>query len=242
MRTTKHRAHTCTQSLRKDCTNPAAAIMFCPSRRACVITLLVLAVLDITLAGTVCRKDIYTNSRLIAGAAYIFSQFETKEQLMRWMAALTMISLGNPTWWARHVQSATEKDKKKKSKANFRSLSCSTIHLIALGSLLRSGCYLTTGVAVPVTYFSTVAVVLSALGLLALKGNNQISKEEGSVLKQYYKHLALIYTGEYKGFSFTKYTFATLILMAQCFSLGTPLIHALLNFDLLVWPCVEINQ
>ena len=85
------------------------------------------------------------------------------------------------------------------------------------------------------------AVVLGALGLLALKGNNQIS-DEGSVLKKYYQDLALIYTGEYKGFTFTKYTFASLVLMAQCFSLGTPLIHALLNFDLLVWPSVEINQ
>ena len=226
---------------KQDCTNPAAAIMFRPSRRACVITLLLLASLDIVYA-TVCRKNIYKNSRFVAGTIYIFSQFETKEELMKWLAALTMISLGNPTWWARHVQSATEKDKKKKSKANFRSLSSSTVHLIALGSLLRTGCWLATGVLVPVKYFSTVAVVLSALGLLALKGNNQISKEEGSVLKQYYKHLALIYTGEYKGFTFTKYTFATLILMAQCFSLGTPLIHALLNFDLLVWPCVEINQ
>ena len=216
--------------------------MFRPSRRACVITLLVLAVLDITLAAQVCRKDIYTNSRFVAGAIYIFSQFEDKEQLMRWMAALTTITIGNLPWWARHVQSATEKDKKKKAKANFRSLSCSTIHLITLGNLLRSSCWLTMGVVVPVKYFSTVAVVLGALGLLALKGNNQISKEEGSVLKKYYEHLTLIYTGEYEGFAVYKYTFATLILMAQCFSLGTPLIHALLNFDLLVWPCVEINQ
>ena len=220
--------------------------MFRPSRRACAITLLVLAVLDIALAAApftqVCRKHIYTNSRFISGTIYIFSQFEDKEQLMRWMAALTTITIGNLPWWARHVQSATEKDKKKKSKANFRSLSSSTVHLIALGSLLRTGCWLATGVLVPVKYFSTVAVVLSALGLLALKGNNQISKEEGSVLKKYYEHLTLIYTGEYEGFAVKKYTFASLILMAQCFSLGTPEIHACLNFALLVWPCVEINQ
>ena len=218
--------------------------MFRPSRRACVITLLVLAGLGITLAAApVCRKDCFTNSRFVAGAVYIFSQFATKEELMKWMATLTMISLGNPTWWARHAQSATEKDKKKKSKANARSLSCSTKHLVALAGLLRSGCYVTTGVAIePVKYFSTIAVVLGALGVLALKGNNQISKEEGSVLKKYYQHLALIYTGEYKGFAVVKYTFATLILMAQCFSLGTPGIHACLNFALLVWPCVEINQ
>ena len=186
--------------------------MFRPSRRACVITLLVLAVLDITWAasGTVCRKDVFTNSRLVAGAVYIFSQFETKEQLMKWLATLTMITIGNPTWWARHAQSATEKDKKKRSKANTRSLSCSTVHLITLGNLLRSGFWLTTGVVVPVKYFSTVAVVLAALGLLALKGNNQISKEEGSVLKKYYEHLELIYTGEYEGFAVYKYTFATL--------------------------------
>ena len=112
--------------------------MFRPSRRACVITLLVLAVLDITLAAQVCRKDIYTNSRFVAGAIYIFSQFEDKEQLMRWMAALTTITIGNLPWWARHVQSATEKDKKKRSKANARSLSCATVHLVALGGLLRS--------------------------------------------------------------------------------------------------------
>ena len=216
--------------------------MFRPSRRACVITLLVLAVLDITLAGPVCRSNVFRSSRYIVGNLLTFSQFEHREDLMKWMAALTMISLGNPTWWARHAQSATEKDKKKRSKANARSLSCSTIHLVALGSLLRTGCWLTTEVVVPVKYFSVVAVVLGALGLLALKGNNQISDEEGSVLKKYYQDLALIYTGEYKGFNGTKYTFATLVLMAQCFSLGTPLIHALLNFDLLVWPCVEINQ
>ena len=217
--------------------------MFRPSRRACVITLLLLAGLGITLAAApVCRKEAFTNSRFVAGAVYIFSQFETKEQLMKWLATLTMITIGNPTWWARHAQSATEKDKKKRSKANFRSLSCSTLHLIALGNLLRSGFWLTTGVEVPVKYFSTAAVVLGALGLLALKGNNQISKEEGSVLKKYYQHLALIYTGEYDGFTSTKYTFAPLILMAQCFSLGTPGIHACLNFALLVWPCVEINQ
>ena len=241
MRTTKHRALPCTK--KQDCTNPGAAIMFRPSRRACVITLLVLAVLDIAWAGTKCRKDIYTNSRFIAGTAYIFSQFETKEQLMRWMATLTMITIGNLPWWARHVQSATEKDKKKKSKANFRNLSCSTKHLVALAGLLRSGCWFTMGVEIePVKYFSTIAVVLGALGVLALKGNNQISKEEGSVLKKYYEHLTLIYTGEYEGFAVKKYTFATLILMAQCFSLGTPEIHACLNFALLVWPCVEINQ
>lgn len=217
--------------------------MFRPSRRACVITLLVLAGLGITLAAApVCRKDCFTNSRFVAGAVYIFSQFATKEELMKWMATLTMISLGNPTWWARHAQSATEKDKKKKSKANWRSLSCSTIHLMTLGNLLRSSCWLTMGVVVPVKYFSTVAVVLGALGLLALKGNNQISKEEGSVLKKYYQHLALIYTGEYKGFAVIKYTFATLILMAQCFSLGTPGVHAFLNLAVIVWPCVEINQ
>ena len=224
---------------KQDCTDPAAAIMFRPSRRACAITLLVLAVLDITWAssGCICRKDIYTNSRFVAGVVYIFSQFQTKEQLMSWMAALTMISLGNPTWWARHVQSATEKDKKKKSKANFRNLSCSTKHLVALAGLLRSGCWFTTGVEIePVKYFSTIAVVLGALGVLALKGNNQISKEEGSVLKKYYEHLTLIYTGEHKFFYGTKYTFATLILMAQCFSLGTPGIHACLNFALLVLP------
>lgn len=217
--------------------------MFRPSRRACAITLLVLAVLDITWAasGTICRKTIFTNSRFVAGAVYIYSQFETKKQLMKWMAALTMITLGSPTWWARHVQSATEKDKKKKSKANARSLSCSTNHLVALAGLLRSGCWFTMGVEIePVKYFSTIAVVLGALGVLSLKGNNQISKEEGSVLKKYYEHLALIYTGEYKGFTITKYTFATLILMAQSFSLGTPGIQACLNFALLVWPCVTL--
>ena len=240
MRTTKHRALPCTK--KQDCTNPAAAIMFRPSRRACVITLLLLASLDFVYA-TVCRKDCFTNSRFIAGTIYIFSQFEDKEQLMRWMAALTTITIGNLPWWARHVQSATEKDKKKKSKANFRNLSCSTKHLVALAGLLRSGCWFTMGVEIePVKYFSTIAVVLGALGVLALKGNNQISKEEGSVLKKYYEHLTLIYTGEHKFFYGTKYTFATLILMAQCFSLGTPEIHACLNFALLVWPCVEINQ
>ena len=232
---------------KQDCTNPAAAIMFRPSRHGCVITLLLLASLDIAYA-TICRKNIYTDSRFIAGTAYILSQFETKEQLMRWMATLTMITIGNLPWWARHVQSATEKDKKKKSKANFRNLSCSTKHLVALAGLLRSGCWFTMGVEIePVKYFSTIAVVLGALGVLALKGNNQISKEEGSVLKKYYEHLTLIYTGELtvRGDKFsdgTKYTFATLILMAQCFSLGTPGIHACLNFALLVWPCVEINQ
>ena len=244
MRTTKHST---ALHKKQGCTNPAAAIMFRPSRRACAITLLVLAVLDIALAAApftqVCRKHIYTNSRFISGTIYIFSQFEDKEQLMRWMAALTTITIGNLPWWARHVQSATEKDKKKKSKANARSLSNSMLHLIALGNLLRSGCWLTTGVEIePVKYFSTIAVVLGALGVLALKGNNQISKEEGSVLKKYYEHLTLIYTGEYEGFAVKKYTFASLILMAQCFSLGTPEIHACLNFALLVWPCVEINQ
>ena len=126
--------------------------MFRPSRRACVITLLLLASLDIVYA-TVCRKNIYKNSRFVAGTIYIFSQFEDKEQLMRWMAALTTITIGNLPWWARHVQSATEKDKKKKSKANARNLSCSTLHLVALGGLLRSSCWLTTGVDIePVSY------------------------------------------------------------------------------------------